>query len=149
MKMLGVGLKCVVISIGAPLLMPPKIPPALLLAKLARILPPLVRIEFLLARMKSLFSLPFSVLALTPAPICTAFTPFMPISAPASAASSLPYSGSPSPAGTPVTRVSTQPPILSPAFLTLRINSFCAPSTAGSIAKISLFCAKSKSKFSA
>ena len=75
-----------------PLDIPPKIPPELLEEKIIFL--------FLLALISSEFSSPDNSTASLPAPISTPLTALILIIAPARSASNLPYTGSPSPAGT-------------------------------------------------
>ena len=140
--MLGVGLKWLSTTRSAPELMPASTPPALFEPNSAFIVP---NSPLLAGKSSSLFSLPRSLLAATPAPISTAFTPFILIIASAILLSSLSYIGSPSPAKSPFATLSTLAPTLSPLSLHDFISSFWLASHSGKSAKISLFLAFSKS----
>ena len=96
---------------------------------------------------KSLFSLPYFSLARTPAPISTAFTPFIPMIASAIFASAFAYKTSPSPVITPLAIVITEAPTLFPMDFTREISSKNLVCKVEFKAKISEFRAKSKSKF--
>ena len=91
MRMELVGLMATLTSRSCPVLMPPRMPPAWLLAKRGRPASP--------GNMASPCSLPFWVTQAKPSPISTPLTAFRPIMAWAMSASSRSYKGSPSPAG--------------------------------------------------
>ena len=99
--MVTTGWNATLNSIGIPLLMPPCIPPQWLVF----VLPSLFQ--------RSMYSLPFIFAAAKPAPISKPMADGMLIMAAANAAPSLPKSGSPTPAGTPVMLHRTTPPIVS------------------------------------
>jgi len=109
LPMEGVGLTAIRQTMGSPVDMPPKMPPARLLSNTTR--------SSCHSR-GSFISLPLSPAHSLPAPISTAFTAPMPIRARARSASSLSNTGSPRPGGTPSAIISTTPPRLSPSFLT-------------------------------
>ena len=98
----AMGLQAARITISCPVVIPASTPPAWLLLN-----PP--------GPMGSLLCEPFIRAASNPAPISTPFTVPMPMRAAARSASILSKTGSPSPAGQPVTRISTMPPRLSPS----------------------------------
>ncbi len=109
-------------TISWPVEMPPSIPPVRLVANPCRV-------------SSSLCSEPDISAALNPAPNSIPLVAPMERIALARSASSLSKTGSPRPAGTPVTRHSTTPPTLSPASLAFVTRSSMAAAAPGSAAR--------------
>ena len=110
----GVGFMAVRRTMGIPLVMPPRMPPAWLVSVCTR--PSSIT-------KGSLFSDPRDRAAAKPSPNSTPFTAGMPKRAAASRFSTPPNMGSPSPAGRPVAAHSTTPPTESRFFRASRISA--------------------------
>ncbi|MNE45976.1 hypothetical protein D3C80_1402940 [compost metagenome] len=113
--MLEVGLSAMLTTMSWPEEMPPRMPPAWLLAKPAGVI-------------SSRCSEPFCSTTAKPSPISTPFTALMPIMAWAMSASSRSNTGSPSPTGTLRAMTATLAPMLLPSFLRARMYSSRASS---------------------
>src|SRR5659263_57730 len=119
----GVGFTAILQTIGSPLLIPPRIPPALFVIGFG--FPSNIFIG-------SFIWLPFISADLNPAPISTPFTAPMLINPLASSALSLSKTGSPTPAGIPIPIISTIPPTLSPSPLAAWIIASICKAASGS-----------------
>jgi hypothetical protein len=108
--MLEVGFTATCTTMSCPVEMPPRIPPALFVTNPSGVI-------------SSECSVPFCVTAVKPAPISTPFTALMLIMLYARSASSLSYTGSPQPTGTPEATVVIFAPTESPDLRSLSMNS--------------------------